>query len=290
MHSFRPRSTHQRTRTKSRILLVMVMPRCTWHAALIILTRDALAIRMKRPNHMAMAGSSLSIHKICVCSVYPAWSNQRAMTSPRCPWRRWFRSTSNKQCDGFVMDRVCAFVPCASGNGKLRQIKYWAVDKFHALKHKKTCKHNILQVRRLANRFKKTKTSACEQVFSWFRNYARLLNEARPWCHAFSSLFCKAAQRSDWSEAGSPPEPIPAHCQAEAAQLRLQQDSGRESLEEIHEEASRPGGQGSHDRHISKMVAWFCSAVGHARLALHLPFILLSCDPAPAKSQNLAAQ
>ncbi|CAL1169129.1 unnamed protein product [Cladocopium goreaui] len=130
------------------------------------------------------------------------------------------------------MDRVCAFVPCASGNGKLRQIKYWAVDKFHALKHKKTCKHNILQVRRLANRFKKTKTSACEQVFSWFRNYARLLNEARPWCHAFSSLFCKAAQRS-------PPEPIPAHCQAEAAQLRLQQDSGRESLEEIHEEASR---------------------------------------------------
>ena len=95
------------------------------------------------------------------------------------------------------MDRVCAFVPCASGNGKLRQIKYWAVDKFHALKHKKTCKHNILQVRRLANRFKKTKTSACEQVFSWFRNYARLLNEARPWCHAFSSLFCKAAQRSD---------------------------------------------------------------------------------------------
>jgi hypothetical protein len=94
-----------------------------------------------------------------------------------------------KQCDGFVMDRVCAFVPCASGNGKLRQIKYWAVDKFHALKHKKTCKHNILQVRRLVNRFKKTKTSACEQVFSWFRNYARRLNEARPWCHAFSSPY-----------------------------------------------------------------------------------------------------
>ena len=31
-------------------------------------------------------------------------------------------------------------------------------------------------------------TAACEQVFSWFRNYARVLNESRPCRHQFKVL------------------------------------------------------------------------------------------------------
>lgn len=71
----------------------------------------------------------------------------------------------------------------------MKQIKYWAVDHFHALKHKKTRGYNPLYVRRLAKRFKGISLNAAEQVFSWFRNFARLINEARPLRHAFKVLY-----------------------------------------------------------------------------------------------------
>ena len=94
-----------------------------------------------------------------------------------------------KNLDGFVMDRACGFAPSVKTDQALKQIKFWAVDHFHALEHKKTCKYNPLHVTRLGKRFKGVNLSAAEQVFSWFRNYARLLNEARPERHAFKVLY-----------------------------------------------------------------------------------------------------
>ena len=90
--------------------------------------------------------------------------------------------------DGFVMDRVCGFKLSSKGAAACTQIKYWAVDKFHAYGHKKSCKCNPRFVKRLSRRFAKTNTAACEQVFSRFRNYARVLNESRPCRHQFKVL------------------------------------------------------------------------------------------------------
>ena len=94
-----------------------------------------------------------------------------------------------KNLDGFVMDRVCGFAPKAKEDSDLKQIKYWAIDHFHALRHKQTCAYNPLYVKRLGKRFKGINLPAAEQVFSWFRNYARILNEARPLRHSFKGLY-----------------------------------------------------------------------------------------------------
>ena len=94
-----------------------------------------------------------------------------------------------QKVNGFIMDRVCGFAPTHASKKSLSQIKYWSLDKFHAHRHKKTCVYNPLCVKRLSRRFAKTNTSACEQVFSWFRNYARILNEARAIRHTFKVLY-----------------------------------------------------------------------------------------------------
>ena len=99
---------------------------------------------------------------------------------------------SYKNLDGVVVDRACAFRPRASTLKKLKQIKFWAVDGFRAHGHTKTCKCNPRFQKRLATRFRNTNTSAAEQVFSWFCNYSRILNEAGPLRHSFKVLlFCK---------------------------------------------------------------------------------------------------
>ena len=94
-----------------------------------------------------------------------------------------------QKVNGFIMDRVFGFAPTHASKKSLSQIKYWSLDKFHAHRHKKTCVYNPLYVKRLSRRFAKTNTSACEQVFSWFRNYARILNEARAIRHTFKVLY-----------------------------------------------------------------------------------------------------
>ena len=91
--------------------------------------------------------------------------------------------------DRCVMDRVCGFALKAKEDPALKQIKYWAIDHFHALRHKKSSAYNPLHVKRLGRRFKRIKLSAAEQVSSGFRNYARLLNEARPLRHSFKVLY-----------------------------------------------------------------------------------------------------
>ena len=95
-----------------------------------------------------------------------------------------------KNVDGAVLDRMCGAVAAIDKEPKLKQLKYCAVDHFHAKKgHGKTCPCNPYYVKRLKKRFSKTNTSAAEQVFSWFRNYARVLNEARPSRHRFKVLY-----------------------------------------------------------------------------------------------------
>ena len=84
------------------------------------------------------------------------------------------------KADGVVVDRACSFLPCACRIKAFNQVKYWSVDLFHAHGHTKDCPCNPLYRRRLKSRFESVNTSACEQVFSWFRGYARVLNEATP--------------------------------------------------------------------------------------------------------------
>ena len=44
----------------------------------------------------------------------------------------------------------------------------------------------------MGRRIKKLNTSVCEQTFSWFRGYAKMLNEMQPLRHRFLVLyFCK---------------------------------------------------------------------------------------------------
>lgn len=49
-----------------------------------------------------------------------------------------------RKLDGFVMDRVCGCAPSLQGDFK--QVKYWAVDHFHALKHKQTSLRHAFKV------------------------------------------------------------------------------------------------------------------------------------------------
>lgn len=93
------------------------------------------------------------------------------------------------QCNAFVMDRCCALYSKNQGKPCFKQIKYWAVDHWHAHTHKKGCLCNPLHIRRLRLRLQKVNTSAAEQVFSWFRNYARILNECSVLRHSFKVLF-----------------------------------------------------------------------------------------------------
>ncbi|CAJ1336683.1 unnamed protein product [Effrenium voratum] len=93
----------------------------------------------------------------------------------------------HKQVNGIVLDRACSFIARASIE-KFHQIKYWCGDYFHARGHRKSCPCNPHFVTKLHRRFKDVNTSAAEQVFSWFRNYSRILNESRPSRHAFKAL------------------------------------------------------------------------------------------------------
>ena len=99
---------------------------------------------------------------------------------------------SYKNMNCVIVDRACSFYPSALKQKRLKQIKFWVVDKFHSHGHTKSCPCNPLHHVRLSRRVDKINTSAAEGVFSWFRNFARILNEATPERHAFKVLyFCK---------------------------------------------------------------------------------------------------
>jgi hypothetical protein len=94
-----------------------------------------------------------------------------------------------KKCNTFVYDRACKVLPESTRRGTLPQLKHWAVDKFHAPGHNVKCKCSPLNVPLLHRRLRHVNTSICEQVFSWFRGYARTMNEMRQMRHRFLVLY-----------------------------------------------------------------------------------------------------
>lgn len=81
--------------------------------------------------------------------------------------------------DCFVYDRNCSFAPSYSKIAAFKQIKHWPVDKFHGHRHTAKCRYSPKNVPKYKRRLAKVNTQACEQVFSWFRGYAKVLNEMR---------------------------------------------------------------------------------------------------------------
>ena len=68
--------------------------------------------------------------------------------------------------------------------------KHWAIDKFHASRgHKKDWPCNPNRVAALKRRLKKMNISICEQTFSCFPHYARVINEMKPTRHRILVLY-----------------------------------------------------------------------------------------------------
>ena len=95
----------------------------------------------------------------------------------------------HENVDCVCYDRNCSFCVKAKNKGVYKNVKTWAIDTWHAKKHCKNCAcspENHLSIKR---RLRGVNTSVCEQTFSWFRNYARTMNELRPLRHRFLVLF-----------------------------------------------------------------------------------------------------
>ena len=96
------------------------------------------------------------------------------------------------KCDCLIHDRNCSFEGAAKKVKELKQLKYFPIDKWHGTKHCKECKNHPDHVRRLKMRLRGVNTSVSEQVFSWFKMYARIFNEMTPSTHRFFVLyFCR---------------------------------------------------------------------------------------------------
>ncbi len=91
--------------------------------------------------------------------------------------------------NSLVLDRAFAFMPSALKTPSLVQIKNFVIDKFHAQGHSDKCPCNPYVHQRLMRLLKGINTPACEQLFSWFRNYARSFNELRADRHRFITLY-----------------------------------------------------------------------------------------------------
>lgn len=84
-----------------------------------------------------------------------------------------------------IYDRACRCLKTLQSTKDFKQIKTWAVDKFHAQGHAKNCPCSHLHVPRVAKRQRKVNTSVCEQVFAWFRGYSLIFNNMEPNKHRF---------------------------------------------------------------------------------------------------------
>ena len=94
--------------------------------------------------------------------------------------------------DCIVHDLACKLGPRCQRDDIFPQIKTYAVDRFHATKHKETCIHSPYNNEDIAVRLKDVNTSVSEQTFSWFKNYAASTNELKTLRHKFLILvFCK---------------------------------------------------------------------------------------------------
>lgn len=82
--------------------------------------------------------------------------------------------------DCVVYDRCCASAPNLMKDDRFVNVKHWTTDEWHGHRHNAKCKFSPKNVRGLARHVEQVNTSICEQTFSWFRGYARTLNEMRP--------------------------------------------------------------------------------------------------------------
>ena len=89
----------------------------------------------------------------------------------------------------FIYDRACKIQKSVLQRKKrLWKIRTYTTDKFHGPRHKKNCAANPHTKPRLMARIENLNTSIAEQTFSWFRGYARSMNELRPTRHQFLVL------------------------------------------------------------------------------------------------------
>lgn len=88
----------------------------------------------------------------------------------------------------FIYDRACSFCVKAGQARGLKQIKTWAVDRFHAKSHGTSCRCSPLVHRKIDKRLRGINTSVAEQTFAWLRGSARTFNEMRPLRHKFVLL------------------------------------------------------------------------------------------------------
>eukprot|EP00438_Fugacium_kawagutii_P010367 Skav231997 [mRNA] locus=scaffold719:439782:442514:+ [translate_table: standard] len=87
-----------------------------------------------------------------------------------------------------VYDRACSILSAATKETRLKPIRYWAVDKFHAKGHVGKCPCHPEKILRLKRRLKSVNTSMSEQTFSWFRGYANTFNNMAPQTQRFYVL------------------------------------------------------------------------------------------------------
>jgi len=90
--------------------------------------------------------------------------------------------------DCVVYDRACSLLSAAERTEDLNQVRYWAVDKFHAKGHCDSCKCSPYNHLRLSRRLSNVNTSISEQIFSWFRGYASTMNTMNARTHRFYVL------------------------------------------------------------------------------------------------------
>ena len=91
--------------------------------------------------------------------------------------------------DCFIYDRACKVKKdVVARKKKLSKIRTYTTDKFHGSRHKPDCEANPYAHSRLMHRIRNLNTSIAEQTFSWFRGYARSLNELKPMRHQFVVL------------------------------------------------------------------------------------------------------
>ena len=113
--------------------------------------------------------------RIVACTTMENPENNEVVTSA---FKQAVLTHSKANC--IVYDRACSWSKSAQTDPAFKKIKHFSVDKWHGHRHTSKCKHSPKNSLALRRRLSKVNTSVCEQTFSWFRGYARPLNELMP--------------------------------------------------------------------------------------------------------------
>eukprot|EP00973_Karenia_brevis_P086038 11932170-Karenia_brevis.AAC.1 len=89
----------------------------------------------------------------------------------------------------FVLDRNCCYMPSAKKRPLLKQLTTYTCDKWHGFGHCATCPCNPWVHEELWKKLSGINSSVQEQVFAWFRNYAKCFNTMDPQTHRLNVLY-----------------------------------------------------------------------------------------------------